>query len=158
MRILKAFLTAQVASVVHFLVTVVLSSLLGVYYVVATAIGAFGGGVTNCVLNYRWVFPMTDAKKRYIALKYLLVWAISIALNTWGTYFLTELLREQDWVKGVLGEHNDQVYILSKVVVAILVALCWNYQMQRVFVYRNLRGTRRLASEPPPQSSEGEPS
>ncbi|MCQ2223367.1 MAG: GtrA family protein [Bacteroidaceae bacterium] len=136
MRIFKAFLTAQVASVVDFVVTVFLSSLLGVYYVIATAIGAFMGGVTNCILNYRWVFPVTSSKKLHIALKYLLVWGMSILLNTYGTYLLTEFLRDSDCVVTLLGTHADQVYIVSKVVVAILVAIGWNYQMQRLFVYR----------------------
>lgn len=136
MRIFKAFLTAQVASVVDFVVTVFLSSLLGVYYVIATAIGAFMGGVTNCILNYRWVFPVTSSKKLPIALKYLLVWGMSILLNTYGTYLLTEFLRDSDCVVTLLGTHADQVYIVSKVVVAILVAIGWNYQMQRLFVYR----------------------
>lgn len=138
MRILKAFLTAQVASVVDFIVTVLLSSMFGVYYVIATAIGAFMGGVTNCILNYRWVFPITDAKKKHIAMKYFFVWVVSILLNTYGTYLLTELLRDCNWVVSILGTHSDQVFIFSKIVIAVLVALCWNYQMQRVFVYRNL--------------------
>lgn len=138
MRFLKAILTAQLASVVDFLVTVVLSSLLGVYYVVATAIGAVCGGITNCVFNYRWVFPITDSRKRYIAVKYLFVWVCSFLLNTSCTYELTEWLRDKSFVVAMLGTHNDQIYIVSKIIVAVLVAFCWNYQMQRFFVYRNL--------------------
>lgn len=138
MRFLKAILTAQFASVADFLVTVVLSSLLGVYYVVATAIGAVCGGITNCILNYRWVFPISDSRKRYIAAKYLFVWVCSLLLNTSLTYELTEWLRGTSFVVAILGVHNDQIYIASKIIVAVLVAFCWNYQMQRVFVYRNL--------------------
>lgn len=144
MRILKAFVTAQIASLVDFCITVLLSSFLGVYYVVATALGAFSGGVVNCICNYRWVFPDSDSRKRYIALKFFLVWLGSILLNTGGTYWLTELLKGREWVISILGSHNDQVYIASKVIVAVLVAVCWNYQMQRLFVYRNLRIVERF--------------
>lgn len=138
MRFLKALLTSQVANVADFTVTVLLSSVFGVYYVVATAIGAVCGGITNCILNYRWVFPGSDSKKRHVAIKYFGVWAVSLFLNTFGTYMLTEALRERTLVVSLLGVHNDQIYICSKVIVAVLVALCWNYQMQRVFVYRNV--------------------
>lgn len=138
MRLLKAFLTSQVANVADFSVTVLLSSILGMYYVLATAIGAVCGGITNCILNYRWVFPGTDSKKRYVALKYFAVWIVSLFLNTFGTYALTEFIREKSFVIRLLGVHNDQIYICAKIIVAVLVALCWNYQMQRVFVYRNI--------------------
>lgn len=138
MRFLKALLSSQVANVADFTVTVLLSSFFGVYYVLATAIGAVCGGITNCVLNYRWVFPGSDSKKRHVAIKYFAVWAVSLFLNTFGTYMLTEALRNRSLVVSLLGVHNDQIYICSKVVVAVLVALCWNYQMQRVFVYRNV--------------------
>lgn len=138
MRFLKALLTSQVANVADFTVTVLLSSVFGVYYVLATAIGAICGGITNCILNYHWVFPGTDSKKRYVAMKYFAVWCVSLFLNTFGTYIVTEALRDRSLVVSLLGAHNDQVYICSKVIVAILVALCWNYQMQRVFVYRNV--------------------
>lgn len=136
MRFVKALLSAQFATLVDFITTVLLSSVFGVYYVVGTALGAFAGGVTNCILNYHWVFPGSDGKKRFIALRYFLVWAVSILLNTYGTYLLTELLRGRQWVNTLLGTYSDQVYIFSKIVVAVLVAVLWNYQMQRVFVYK----------------------
>ncbi len=138
MRFLKALCTAQFASIVDFVVTVLLSSVMGVYYVVATALGAIVGGVSNCIFNYRWVFPSSGSRKRYIALKYFIVWGISILLNTYGTYLLTETMRENSCVVALLGSHSDQIYIASKLIVAVLVAVCWNYQMQRLFVYRRL--------------------
>ena len=136
MRFVKALLSAQFATLVDFITTVLLSSVLGIYYVVGTALGAFAGGVTNCTLNYQWVFPGSDGKKRYVVLRYFLVWGVSILLNTYGTYLFTELLRDRQLVVNLLGAHSDQVYIFSKVFVAVLVAIFWNYQMQRVFVYK----------------------
>ena len=60
-----------------------------------------------------------------MALRYLAVWIGSIALNTTGTYLLTEL--------------TGINYIISKIVVACLVATLWNYQMQRVYVFQSKR-------------------
>ncbi len=138
MRFLKALLSSQVANVVDFFTTVVLSSVFGVYYVIATALGSVCGGITNCIINYHWVFPENDSKKRYVAIKYFIVWCISLFLNTYGTYMMTEAVRERSIVVRVLGVHNDQIYICCKIIVGVLVALLWNYQMQRIFVYRNV--------------------
>ena len=40
MRIIKAFSSAQVCSLIDFAITVFLSSVVGIYYVAATAIGS----------------------------------------------------------------------------------------------------------------------
>lgn len=138
MQFLKSLLSAQFASIVDFVLTIVLSSFLGVYYVVATTLGAVCGGVVNCMVNYKWVFPCSDVKKRHVAMKYALVWLASIALNAGGTYLLTENLAQSAAVKEAMGSWLPHLYIISKVVVAVIVALCWNYQMYRYFVYRNL--------------------
>lgn len=135
MRLLKALCTAQLATVVDFVLTVLLASVAGIYYVVATSVGAVAGGVTNCMMNYRWVFPGSNRSKWQIAARYFLVWSTSIALNVLGTYLLTENLRGRSWVLSLMGMHTDYLYVLSKVLVAVLVALLWNYQMQRHYVY-----------------------
>ena len=64
-------------------------------------------------------------------------WGGSIILNAWGTFALTEWLTGMTWVNGLLGYYIDNVFILSKIIVAVLVAFFWNYHLQRFFVYRN---------------------
>ena len=71
-----------------------------------------------------------DLKKRWVALKYLLVWTGSIWLNTGGTYLLTEL--------------SGSYFIFPKTVVAVAIALLWNYPLQRMFVYRDNSLRRRI--------------
>lgn len=137
----KAQLSAQMASLIDLLVTVSLA-LMGMYYLYATFLGAVVGGMSNCIINYRWVFHAAGCKKRHVALKYLLVWAGSIGLNTWGTYALTEGLARSAWVARLTGG-PDNLFVFSKMVVAVLVGVLWNYQLQRLFVYRNLSLRRR---------------
>ena len=88
-------------------------------------------------INYGWVFHAEDCKKTHVAVKYLFVWGGSIILNAWGTFALTEWLTGMTWVNGLLGYYIDNVFILSKIIVAVLVAFFWNYHLQRFFVYRN---------------------
>lgn len=139
---LKAQLSAQFASLVDFLVTILLVKLFAFFYLHATFLGAVAGGIVNCAVNYRWVFHASECKKLHVAIKYLFVWGGSILLNTCGTFVLTEWLTGMTWVNGLLGYYVDNVFILSKIIVALLVGFFWNYQMQRVFVYknRNIRG------------------
>ncbi len=124
----KAQITAQLATLCDFLVSILLYEVFGMWYVGATFIGAVSGGIVNCLLNYRFVFGSDGQKKRYVAFKYLLVWTGSIVLNTLGTFIITELS----------GHH----FIIAKAIVSVAVALLWNYQMQRFFVYRNKHITK----------------
>lgn len=120
----KAQCSAWIASAADFAATLLLSEVVGLWYAYATFIGAIVGGATNCFINYRWVFQSFDQKKKYIALKYLFVWTVSIVLNTYATVWLTE---STGWN-----------FIICKIIVACAVAVCWNYQMQSQFVFHNL--------------------
>jgi len=75
-------------------------------------------------------------KKRYVAIKYISVWLCSIYFNTSGVYLMTELLRKTQLTEW-LGHFFDNIFIVSKIVVSLLVGYVWNYNMQRVFVYKN---------------------
>lgn len=121
----KAESSAILASAADFGLTIFLVRALEVWYARASFFGALMGGIVNCYVNYRWVFDKQKQRKPFIALKYLFVWSFSILFNTAGTWFFT-----------VLSGMN---FIIVKAVVAIIVAILWNFQMQRVFVFRNLR-------------------
>ena len=121
----KAETSAIVASVVDFSLSFILVQAVGTWYALASFFGALAGGIINCYVNYRWVFDKQKQRKPYLVLKYFVVWSISILLNTSGTWFFTEL--------------SGVNFIIIKAIVAIIVAILWNYQMQRIFVFRNLR-------------------
>lgn len=134
---IKAQLSAQVATVVDFLATIMLVKFLDIYYLYATFMGSVLGGAVNCIINYGWVFNFQKHKKLPVALKYIFVWGGSILLNTWGIFAVTEWLTDSRWVNELLGYYVKDIFIFSKIVVAIAVALCWNYYLQRTFVFRD---------------------
>ena len=134
---IRAQLSAQIATFVDFLISILLNQCANVYYVYATLIGSISGGLTNCAINYKWTFK-SDGKKIHVAVKFILVWVCSVWLNTWGTYALTESLAKIPWVRNTLSLYFGDFFIIPKVVVAVIVALFWNYNMQRFFVYRNI--------------------
>lgn len=139
MRILKYFASAQFATAVDFIVTVLLSSVCGMYYVLASAIGAVTGGCLNFITNYLWVFPGSSGRRLHIVLRYAIVWVVSLLLNTYGVYLLTEFLVANPLIANLFGNYANHLYIISKMIVAVLVCLCFNYPLQRYFVFRGVR-------------------
>jgi len=135
---LRAQISSQLASITDFLVTIVLANFFNLFYVYATFIGSVCGGMTNCVVNYRWTFKAMDVKKRYVAIRYLVVWGGSIFLNTSGIYLMTELLKRIPLLMKVPDFFYDNIFIISKIVVSLLVGFVWNYNMHRLFVFKNL--------------------
>ncbi len=126
MRIfVKAQCSALIATITDFAITVLLGKVMAVYYVVSVAVGAISGGCLNFYINQHHVF--TCEKGQAVCsqvFRYFGVWIVSIGLNTIGTYCLTESTRMD--------------FILSKIVVAIFVAIVWNYEMQKHFVFKIL--------------------
>ena len=143
---LRAQLTSQLSSITDFLVTITLANVLAYlfhkpedFYVLrATFIGQVCGGITNCFVNYRWTFKTQDIKKRYVVLRYLPVWGLSILLNTTGTVLFTDLLTKIPWVMEHSGPFRKNIFLIPKIVVSLIVGFVWNYNMHRLFVYRNL--------------------
>jgi len=142
---LRAQLSSQLSSITDFVVTIVLANVLAYlfhkpenFYVLrATFIGQVCGGITNCFVNYRWTFKATDVKKRYVLLRYLPVWGLSLFLNTTGTVLLTDSLTKIPWIMDHSGPLRKNMFILPKIVVSLLVGFIWNYNMHRFFVYKN---------------------
>jgi len=135
---LRAQLSSQLASYVDFLVSFLLAYIFNLFYGFATLIGQVCGGITNCVVNYRWTFKTKNVKKRYVAIRYLPVWIVSLFLNTTGTVLLTELLYKIPSLKEGSGFFYDNIFMLSKAVVSLFVGYLWNYNMHKFFVYKNL--------------------
>lgn len=122
----KLFVGAQFAAVagtaVDFATMWFLKEILGFWYVTATAIGAFSGAVTNFLLGRFWVFTATESRMREQAFKYALVAAGSLLLNTIGVYIVTEFT----------GIH----YFYSRIIVAVVIAVTYNFFLQKNFVFR----------------------
>jgi putative flippase GtrA len=143
---LRAQFASQVASITDFTLTIVLFKIFGVFYVYATFLGSVFGGMINCVVNYRFTFKSSNVKMKYVAMKYILVWVCSIFLNTYGTYLVTKSLINFDWLREFLGHMFDDVFLVSKLFVSLIVGFAWNYNMQRFFVYRNYNIRKTLTT------------
>ena len=101
----------------------------------STAIGAFVGGVINCVLNYRFTFHANNCPWKAVIVKYFLVWVGSLLLNSFGTELLYYILMHWPWLE-TLGFKPDGYFAAARLGVSAIVSLGWNFMLQKTFVYR----------------------
>lgn len=102
----------------------------------STAIGAFTGGVINCVLNYRFTFHGNSSPWKAVMVKYALVWIGSLLLNSFGTELLYYGLMHWPWLDS-LGFKPDGYFAAARLIVSGIVSLGWNFVLQKNFVYHN---------------------
>lgn len=140
---LRAQLSAQFATLADFILTYVCFEWLGIYYVLATSIGAITGGIINCVINYKWAFATKDCQFKWVFFKYILVWIGSFILNVGGVYLLVEFMQNNTH----LWERASGFYlIIAKVIVSIIVSVGWNYVLHRYFVFQDAKILLRIKS------------
>lgn len=92
-----------------------------IHYSVAVVLGAFVGGVFNFLANRFWSFQVQLQWLSQIR-RYATVWGGSLFWNTFLVVFLTEFF---DWN-----------YLWAKAIVVGVVALAWNYPLQRYWVFK----------------------
>ncbi len=119
---LKYNIVAIVATASDFLTFILLFKLFKVWYVDATFIGALTGGTVAFTLNRNWTFIKKNGKLTKQAIKYIIVWAGSIFLNTYGLYLFVE--------------NSEISEIISKIIVSIIVGIGFNYFMYKYFVFK----------------------
>jgi putative flippase GtrA len=84
--------------------------------------GAAVGGSVNFMLGRRWIFLRHSDPAQDQALRYAGVSLVSLLLNGAGVHLLASVWHLQ--------------FVVARVIVALLVALLWNYPVQRRFVFK----------------------
>ena len=118
---LKAQVASFVASMVDYLFTILGVEVFGFWYLWASGLGTVIGGITNFTIGRRWVFDAKEDPAPSQLLRYSLVWLGYFVLTTLGVYLFTHFLNIN--------------YIISKVAVSILMAIFYNYPLQKKFVF-----------------------
>jgi len=123
---LKAQAAAITGSAIDFLVFTIMVQLIGGTpneLSLATAVGAFCGGLINFIIVRKWVFSEGQKGAHVQAGRYILVWAGSILLNSRGMYLITTYSTTID-------------KYTARVLVSILVGVFYNYFLQKRFVFK----------------------
>lgn len=119
-RLVPATVSAFVATAADFGLVMLLVSHAGVSAARATAVGCLLGGVINFSMNRWWTFGST-ARPSLQAARYTIVSVSSALLNSGGVALALTLPLVD--------------YRVGWVVVRALVFLCWNFPLQRDYVY-----------------------
>ena len=91
-------------------------------YRIATFLGTVVGALSNFIINRSWSFGATHVMPHWQLLRFVPVQIGSSALHTLGVWLFTAAV--------------GLPYFGSKIVVATLVYLIWNYPMNRYFVFQ----------------------
>ncbi|MEJ0101824.1 MAG: GtrA family protein [Bacteroidota bacterium] len=117
---LKANISSLVASLSDYIITIIAVHFFYANVVIGGIIGTICGGVINFLIGRHWVFSSDPGKGHVQGLKYLLVWTGNLGLNATGMYVLTEA---------------GNSYIIAKVATSLLVAIAYNYPLQKKYVF-----------------------
>lgn len=121
-QFLRAQMVSLMASVTDFLTTVFLVEAFKVWYLAGSIAGTVAGGIVHFTISRKWVFKANEGKLFHHIGKYILGWAGNLILNAGGVYVMTSVFQIN--------------YMISKVVVSILVAVFYNFFVQKNFVFR----------------------
>ncbi|MES1172574.1 MAG: GtrA family protein [Bacteroidota bacterium] len=120
--------TSVIATVVDFATMVAVVELSGASPVLATAVSALAGAITNFLLGRYWTYRGKAGAVQGQVARYALVAVVSLGLNAAGEHLFANVLHVQ--------------YVLGRVITAVVVSNAWNYPMQRFFVF----GTRKVTA------------
>jgi len=124
----RSQISSLIATVVDFSSLIFFVEIVHVWYVAATAMGAFLGALVNFILGRHWSFSADGEPVHGQAMRYTLVATGSLILNSGAVYILTDSF----------GLH----YAVSKAITAVLVGLFFNFPLHRGFVFARRKPTR----------------
>lgn len=131
-RFVRSNVSSIVATGLTWLVVIVATAA-GVHYLVAAAMGALAGAVTDFSMKRHWAFGRDEKDTATVeGARYLTVSAGSLGWNLLVSYALVD----------GLGLYPTTGVIVASVVVGI----AWNYPLHRLFVFRELGGEQEGAA------------
>lgn len=118
----KAQFASLFASVIDFLTTIFLASILHVRLLPSSMTGIVVGGIFHFSFSRHFVFYATEKDRFNQIIKYVLVWVGNFVLNAAGLY--------------VVLHYVPVNYVIAKALVAIVVGISYNYILQKRFVFK----------------------
>ncbi|MDR0558738.1 MAG: GtrA family protein [Prevotellaceae bacterium] len=122
----KAQFSAFAGGMFDYAIMLLLTEYAGIHYTISIAAACMFGAAVNFSLNKRWAFLRKNVKYRFSfsqqLLRFIFVLVSSIALKTAGTYIFVTLANVD--------------YRICRVIVDIIVSLCYNYVLQRYWIFK----------------------
>ena len=124
---MKLFIKANIASLISslcdFLITIVIKEFFGYDPFWASITGTISGGIINFMIGRYWVFQVHHLDFFHQSKKYFIIWSGNLLLNALAMY--------------VLLNYTDLNYIVAKIITAVIIAVGYNYPLQKKYVFKN---------------------
>lgn len=117
----RHYLAAIAATAVDYATMVALVELGHLDPVPATALGALAGAATNFTMGRVFTYRVADHPVGGQVVRYVLVSAASLVLNSGGEYLFNHVLGLQ--------------YLVARLVTSFVVSTAWNYPLHRFYVF-----------------------
>ncbi len=118
----KANIASLIASACDFLLAIFLKEWIASDPVLASITGTVAGGIINFIICRHWAFDVDDKAALPQGKKYFITWAGNLLLNAASVYVLIK-------IAGI-------DYRLAKLITSLLVAMAYNYPMQKNYVFK----------------------
>ena len=135
---LRSTLSAQVSGWIDFATSFAMFAWVGFQPVYATAIGAVAGGVSNCIINFKFTYHKQGTAWDVVIVKFIMVWFGGLLLNSFGTEGLYWLLTKWTWLEEI-GFKPDGYFTAARLTTALIVSVFWHFLMQKNFVYKEVK-------------------
>jgi putative flippase GtrA len=122
----RSIITSLITTALDFGVLTASVEIFHIHYVFATWLGTVVGSLSNFAINKNWAFRGSPLSLRHQLLRFVLVQSGSSGWQTLGVWLLTRF--------------GGLPYLVSKTIIAAVVALGWNYPMNRAFVFSRHTG------------------
>ncbi len=123
---MKTFFRANIASLsasfCDYLVTIILVNFLRADPLLAGITGTVVGGIVNFLIGRYWVFKASNMAINLQGKRYFITWLGNLILNSFGLFVLIKMCTVQ--------------YMLAKMIVSIIVAVAYNYPIQKRYVFK----------------------
>jgi putative flippase GtrA len=126
-RFVRSGLTSLLTTAFDFAVLTGCVELLHVNYVLATWLGTVVGSLSNFTINKHWAFKGSAVPLPHQLGRFVLVQAGSSGWNTLGVWLMTR--------------YGGLQYQISKLIIAAVVGVAWNYPMNHVLVFAKKNAT-----------------
>jgi putative flippase GtrA len=129
----KAQIASLLATGIDFLVSMLLYRLISPHSpvenahaegnkMIAGAIGTITGGICHFLISRNWVFQAREKDSLTLISSYLIVWVGNLILNLSVLFLLTK--------------YANMNLLAAKIVVAVSIAVFYNYVLQKKFVFK----------------------
>lgn len=132
---IRSTISAQIAGWIDFATAFAMFSWVDLKPVYATAIGAVVGGLTNCIINYKFTYPNQACSWNIVIVKFFMVWLSAVLLNSFGTQLLYGALSHWQWLADI-GFKPDGYFTAARLSTALVVSVFWIFLLQKNFVYK----------------------